>query len=167
MKTTIAATICVVAALLFVGCAGKTVTPTTPGAPSASGLEFVAYAEASVTAAETAIALIPGLSATDQQLAQTALSDLGQGITCVYNEAISTDTAVVKVGKVSACLSGLTVPSQASPQLQSILKGAFSTIQAFVTAYEAQTSAQQQATVAAITPASTQAVAQKAAALVH
>jgi hypothetical protein len=154
------------AAVLIVcgGCAKSNTS--TPGAPSASAVQFVAYAEATVAAAETAVALIPGLSASDQALAQTALGDLGTGVTCVYNEAISTDTTVVKVGKITACLSSLTIPPQASPQLQTILKGAFSTIQAFVTAYEAESASQQAATVAAITPATTAAVAQRAAKLV-
>jgi len=162
MKTIAMIALCAVA-LLSVGCAGKNATPSTPGAPSAGAVQFEAYAEAAIAAGETAIALIPGLSASDQQLGQTALNDVGQGLTCVVNEAASTDSTVTKAGKIASCLSGLTVPSQASPQLQSILKGVFATIQAFVTAFEAQSATQQAATVAAIKP--TQTVTQGAAAL--
>jgi hypothetical protein len=156
------------ACLLLAGCAKTTTVPGTPPAPSAGAAQFVAYADAAVTAAEAAVTLIPGMSAQDQALAQTALGDVGIGITCVYNLAISVDpTVVATAARISACLSSMTIPPQAGPQLTAILKTVFASIQAFATAYAAETPALQTATLAAITPASTGAVAQRAAKLVH
>ena len=133
-------------AVLLTGCAKSTVS--TPGTPSAGALQFETYAEAAIAAAETATALIPGLSASDQQIAQIALSDLGTGIVCVVNESASTDSTALKIQKTASCLQALKIPPQASPRLVSILNGAFSTIQAFFAAYEQQTASQQAATVA-------------------
>jgi hypothetical protein len=155
------------ACLLLAGCAKTTTVPATPAAPSAGAAQFVAYADAAVTAAEAAVTLIPGMSAQDQALAQTALGDVGIGITCVYNLAISGSPTVASVAQVSACLSSLTVPPQAGPTLAAILKGVFASIKAFATAYAAESPAAQAATLAAITPQTTGAVAQRAARLVH
>jgi hypothetical protein len=155
------------ACLLLAGCAKTTAVPGTPPAPSAGAAQFEAYADAAVSAAEVAVALIPGMSAQDQQLAQIGFSDLGTGITCVYNLAISGSPTVASVAQVSACLSSLTVPPQAGPTLAAILKGVFASIKAFATAYAAESPAAQAATLAAITPQTTGAVAQRAARLVH
>lgn len=166
MKKLVISVILAALSIGMIGCAGKTTNPSTPATPSTGPVQFVAYAEGAIAAGETALTLIHGLSASDLQLGQIALSDLGQGIACVAKVGASTEPAISKISDTTACLAGLTIPSQASPQLTSILKGAFQAVQAFLMAYQAQTQAQQAATVAAITPAATQAVVTRANALV-
>lgn len=154
-----------VLALTLVGCA-KNTNPNTPPAPT-TVVQFVGYADIAVTDAEFAVSLIPNLSASDQQLAQTLISDLGQTVTCVANAASSTDPAAVKIEKTSACLSSLKIPPEAGPQVTAIVRGAFLAIQTFFAAYQAQNPAAQAATVAAITPAATRPLVARAQKLVH
>jgi hypothetical protein len=124
--------LCVALAMLS-GCASSSTT--TPPTPGAQALQFVAYADGAVAAGEIAVAAIPSLSAADKQLASTALSDLGTGITCVYTDATATGTTTaVKVQQITACLQSLTIPPQASATVQNLLKTAFASVQAFLTA---------------------------------
>jgi hypothetical protein len=146
----------VIACMLLAGCAKPSAAPPVPGVPSTGMVEFVAYADAAVTAAEVSVGMIKSLSPADQALAQVAFSDLGQGITCVYNLAISGNPSIIATaGNIGACLSSVVIPAAAGPQLSAILRAVFASVQAFATAYSGLTVAQQTATLAAITPAST------------